>query len=272
MLNNELRRAFKSKGMLLTLLIGMVICIGYIVSIYKMQAQMNERIENVGEIYIQMTMATPFDYWVLGHATKYKIYLYYFMPVLAVLPYAGSFCQERKSGYCKNVLVRTGRFKYMVAKYISSFLAGGTAVTLPILINLMWTFTYKAYQKPMPGGNTNLTFGSGELLGKLYFQNPFLYCGLYLIAIFIFCGGMAAVTLLVSTVCGNIFTVMLIPFLINIFTTITVSYKKASYLYSSFLDPSIGGYKYVYGIVVCIAIVAVTFVGSTILQRKRDVL
>ena len=126
MLKNELHRAFFNKGMLLSLIIGHGISLAYVISIYMSRFKRMEQLNKFNiEIYNQLSQSTPFDGWILGHPTKYIIVFMYLLPILVALPYADSYCKERKSGYEKNILVRSSRKKYRVAKCIAVFLSGG---------------------------------------------------------------------------------------------------------------------------------------------------
>lgn len=50
------------------------------------------------------------------------------MPVITALPCAALFLSEYKSRYMRNVLVRTGKRRYIISKIISAFLMGAAAV------------------------------------------------------------------------------------------------------------------------------------------------
>lgn len=52
------------------------------------------------------------------------------MPVITVLPCAALFLSEYKSRYMRNVLVRTGKRRYIISKILCAFLMGAAAVLM----------------------------------------------------------------------------------------------------------------------------------------------
>lgn len=56
-----------------------------------------------------------------------------FLPVLAVLPFGGSFVDDVKSKFARFFLIRTGYGTYAVSRVIVGFLAGGLAVLIGAL-------------------------------------------------------------------------------------------------------------------------------------------
>ena len=55
-------------------------------------------------------------------------YITIFIPVLSSLPFVTGFCAERLGGNMRFVIIRSGKYKYCVSKFISAVLSGGTAV------------------------------------------------------------------------------------------------------------------------------------------------
>lgn len=57
-------------------------------------------------------------------------YLTIFLPVLSALPFAAFFSAERTSGYIRFNIIRIGKFKYYISKFISALVSGGLAIML----------------------------------------------------------------------------------------------------------------------------------------------
>ena len=267
MFKNELKRAFTSNGMKVSLLVGGTLCILYIISMYKNYYRVLDLIESVGG-YRRQSLATPFDAWMLGHVTPYKIYYYNILPLLAVIPFAGTFCREFSSGYIKNVLIRTDRRKYLFNKYFAACIAGGFSTTLPVIVNLLWTFTYHSFQMPSPAGVSNLV-GTGTILCDLYYSNPFVYCILFIMLIYLFSAIMTGASMIVSFFTKNIFSVYLIPFISIVLLEIVLQQKMAELIPRVFMDP--GNNRYF----ICVSVLCIiAFIINSIIVinglRKRD--
>lgn len=276
MLKNELKRAFTSKGMLLSLVLGQGINIYYIISILSQRKTANDTMAMVEEkigrsLYHGLPENAPFDVWLLGHVCQAYVLFMYFLPVLAALPYAATYAAEKKSGYMKNVLCRADRKKYRACKCTASFIAGGAATVSVMLLNLMWCFTYMKFRMPTPASSAPLVWGK-TMLGVMYYSHPFIYSFIYLLAVFVFSGAMSLASIIISEITTNIFTVLLTPFLvIMIFNTILTE-ESGSYLPIQFLRASNSGYKLymapiVSGILIIVTIFLFVFAG-----RRKDAL
>lgn len=256
MLKNELKRALTSKGMMLSLLVGMGICAAYGIELTLAASRRYSNISSLG-LYEPLTTLVPFDAWFACEITKYYFYFYYMLPIFATLPFAVSYAKEKTSGYTKNILCRTSAGKYALSKYTAVFVAGGTAVTVPLVLNLLWVFTIVPYQKPMPGGNQHVATGI-TALGEFYYFHPFIYCFLYLVLTFVLSGGIASLALVISLYTQNFFTVLLMPFIVNMLLESVVTMDYSSYLPLKFISPMLSGSKFVYGCIVCLVIIVVS--------------
>ena len=53
-----------------------------------------------------------------------------FMPIIAALPFVTAFCNERNTGSIRLNIVRTGKLRYYIGKFVSSLVSAGLAVML----------------------------------------------------------------------------------------------------------------------------------------------
>ena len=53
-----------------------------------------------------------------------------FMPIIAALPFVTAFCNERNTGSIRLNIVRTGKLRYYIGKFVSAVISAGLAVTL----------------------------------------------------------------------------------------------------------------------------------------------
>ena len=92
----ELKRAFESIGIKISILIGSVIAILDLITFYLQYGAPG------GKILIQAWMGTDFQF-------AYNGLFYIVFPIIACLPFAGSYYQDVSSGYDKNICVRISR-------------------------------------------------------------------------------------------------------------------------------------------------------------------
>lgn len=247
MIGNEIKRAICSKGMLLAMIVGNTLWIAYGITmrIYSYNAEKSfEELKEKGiDVYITMSQNSPFDIWMFGHMNKYFLVFMYLFPILAALPFAASYCSEKKSGYEKNVVTRTSRKNYLRSKYWATFISGGISVAVPFFLSFMWIFTMMKYRDPISASQAPMVSGT-SFMCILYFTHPFIYCFVFLVAIFVFGGFLATTSLSISQLTGNFFTVILTPFMVTMFLeSIFMGNTLMRYLPINFLAPMNGGNK-----------------------------
>ncbi len=57
-------------------------------------------------------------------------YIGMFIPIIVAFPFMVSFCAERNNGLMRFTITRSGRIRYYLSKFLTSFLSGGLAVML----------------------------------------------------------------------------------------------------------------------------------------------
>lgn len=276
MLKNELKRAFTNKGMLLAILLGQGINLYYIYSLLVQFREKEKNIAQIGEkvgieLYMQISRNTPFDIWIIGHMCQALVLFMYFLPIIATLPYAASYASEKKNGYVKNVIYREGRGRYKINKMIASFISGGTAVVSVLIVNLMWCFTCMPMKMPVACSNAPLA-DARTMLGVMYYDHPFLYCGLYIVMAFIFAGTISLVSILISELTTNIFTVTLFPFLVLMVLNTLLIEDKGYYLPMQFLRASNSGYKLYLVPLIAVIIIPISVLLFVVCGKKNDIL
>lgn len=133
----------------------------------------------------------------------------YLLPIFATLPFACSFCKERKNKVVSFIASREGRIKYSVTKYLVNTLVGGLVVAL----GTTFLFVFLLANFPMTDSNYEATQMSDAFHVWLAINHPLKYC---LIEIaFAFCRGAiwASVSMFVSIYITDSFVVTLFPFL-----------------------------------------------------------
>lgn len=192
-MKTELKKAVRTKYFLAAVSIGTAITILSLV--YNVGRLETRKIyEGINPCYEGFTL---FNSWIGGEPFSLGSSLYFFVfPLLIAIPYGWSFCGERTSGYMRQVIVRTGMKRYLTAKYIATFLSGGLAMILPLVINLLITAMFFPANKPIPSYDTMYGVFGVSMFSELYYTHPFGYVGLYLLVDFIFCGALTCLTMI----------------------------------------------------------------------------
>lgn len=123
----------------------------------------------------------------------------------------GLILMKKKIGYIKNVIVRVDKKIYMKAKYLATFIAGGLAMIIPMLFNMILSCLYSNLAVP------DILYGYVCMFHRsfgsdLFYTHPFVFCVLYLGIDFIFCGLVACSCMALSFFCNKRFIVLLFPF------------------------------------------------------------
>ncbi len=234
LLKIELRRAFFNNTWFLSaVLLGLIITGSQLLqTVVPVACNLDKYMNRPGYL---------FSRWIGGALMGVQPFLYYLLlPVIAVLPYAGSFFEDKKDGYLKNILIRAEKKNYLAAKYLAVFLSGGTAVVIPLLANFAVTALLLPAIRPQP--TTALyAIGAASLWCDLFYTHPFVYVFLYLMIDFIFGGFIAAVALAVSYSAEHWFTVLFFPFLFYLFLFMLFSFLGLdSFSPVNFLQASFG--------------------------------
>ena len=216
LLKIELNRAFINRLFAAALIIGGVLAVWQVIDrVIPILAGQDSYLE-----YPDKAMLAPgsvWDIWMGVDIFSLQSYLYFLLlPLLAVLPFADSYFSDCKTGYVKSVYTRAKKSSYIFAKLAAVFLSGGTAVVLPLLLNLGLTMMLLPSLMPVVSG-TGTAIYDRAMWAERFYASPGLYTALYLLLIFVFSGFLAALALAVSFLVENRFVVLLGPFVLYLF-------------------------------------------------------
>lgn len=207
-LKMEFQRSWKSKGFWIAISIGIGIAIMQFVNIV---------LPLRNHILAGDYPFSAFEKWLCGSDDSVFPALYYFVvPILIALPNAGSCKLDFMTGYVRNVLIRTSRKDYFVAKYIVTFLMGGFIAIFPMVFNFLLTASVLPALLPQASIGYYPIF-SYHMLSDVYYTYPYLYLLVYLVINFVFFGFLATLSLLASYICDKLFTTILAPFITYLF-------------------------------------------------------
>lgn len=204
----ELRRAFCSRLLLISLLIGLVICVADLITYASVWET------EIGETSLILA-------WIGTNGRfAYNNMFYVLLPILACLPYGGSYYTDMNSGYEKNICIKTSRSIYMLAKCLAVFASAFVAVSLPLFINLfLCAGLYPNYYPE------KLTFLSAGILDRglfpvLFNRYPHIYCLVFIFIGGVFGGLLGLLSLCVSKLVESHFTAVVSPFVLYVVTGI----------------------------------------------------
>ena len=240
----ELKKAFKNKFFWISVVLGCLITLlsfEHMVNMYYegMSAISGNSTDIIYDPHIGIN--TVFNCWIGGEPFSLGSSIYFFVfPLLIALPYGWSYSEERKCGYRRMMITKTGKKKYYCAKYVAVFLSGGVAMVLPLIFNFWMTLL--VVPAILPDVTMNMFYGvfGGSFLAELYYTVPFLYVAIYLFIDFVYCGFLVCICMAVSGIVLQKWGVVLIPFLLLLFVHVitdyiysdpSVAYKELSPLY-----------------------------------------
>ena len=240
----ELKKAFKNKFFWISVVLGCLITLlsfEHMVNMYYegMSAISGNSTDIIYDPHIGIN--TVFNCWIGGEPFSLGSSIYFFVfPLLIALPYGWSYSEERKCGYRRMMITKTGKKKYYCAKYVAVFLSGGVAMVLPLIFNFWMTLL--VVPAILPDVTMNMFYGvfGGSFLAELYYTVPFLYVAIYLFIDFVYCGFLVCICMAVSGIVRQRWGVVLIPFLLLLFVHVitdyiysdpSVAYKELSPLY-----------------------------------------
>lgn len=205
MLKIELERAFKSAGLKVSLLIGIVISALHFFQKVVPVALNPLRFYKTGTLN---TVANVNNTWMaMGEGWHYTLYVR-LIPLLVVIPYAITYYTDNKKGIVKNYYSRTKKINYILAKYIAVFLTGGTAAVVPLMLNL---FATSAVIPSFNAITDAIPCNANGMWSYILFTHPYIYYLLYFILQFICAGLLATMSLVISMYVNNAFIVLLFP-------------------------------------------------------------
>lgn len=210
----ELYKAFHNPYCIISLVCGGGLSIWAALETMKEVFPVMELIWTLPDQYRSFKGLSVFYEWMgvvsLGSASSVFFVIW---PVLAALPHGWSLWKERKTSMDYQMIIRYGRRKYYLAKYLAVFMSGGVAVTLPLLLNLILEMAFlPAFLPEITAGVSPIR--NGILFSKIYYQHPFIFCLLWCSVAFVLGGETASIGMLVSKRSKLQIGVILMPFVI----------------------------------------------------------
>lgn len=227
-LKNEIDRILNSWGYITALLIGMVIVITQFILVIIPQA--NGILHGFSGNVNTYPFSAYLDWFLFDDRHPYMFLFLMILPILSTLPHGGSYHYDLKTGYIKMIYTRVSRKKYLIVKYITTFVAGGMVVIIPLFISLL--LTKAALPSLVPVMNGLFKLSGNRVMADLYYSNTSLYIGIYFLLYFLYAGSFATISLTVSSLFNYSFFVMLTPFGVYYSLNLISTYIKSKTIYS----------------------------------------
>lgn len=209
----ECKRAFCNKWFILSLLLGCAFTVSQGFVLWQ-EYKMVQGYSQYEKMQYELPVSLFSRYIGLEGFSVQSSLFFLLIPILAVIPYAHSFLEDSKSGYLKSILLRTKKFNYMFSKCSAAFLAAGTAVVIPLLINLLLTAMMFPAIPQSAGEGYGFTVNTWDLWHNLFYYHPFMYVLVFLLIDFVYAGLFALLSVVATFFIKKQFIILLFPFLL----------------------------------------------------------
>lgn len=212
----ELHKVFRNKILLFSIATGLVLCgMDVVENIYSIQ-QFHEILQwlittdlRAGHGHSGYSL---FYSWMgVTNVTRGASFYCIVWPVLAAMAYGWSYNSDRRSGVYDQIVVRSNAKTYYVAKYISVFVSGGLAVSVPLLANLLANALVCPYAIPKA-----TIVHNGYFLSELFYTCPWAYGLIWCGMVFLIGGATACICFVAGTKLRHGVMLVLVPYVLYI--------------------------------------------------------
>lgn len=161
-------------------------------------------------------------------------------PVLAAIPFAWSYSEDRRGGMYNQLVIRGNIGQYALAKYAAAFVSGGLTVMFIVLTDLLVTALICPYY--VFDGMDALSFiGNKSFLSELFYTVPWIHALIWCVVTFFLGGAVAGLTFLAGARLKLRVLVILVPYaILSVWNVVYYSVLKeyfGEYLPSLELSP-----------------------------------
>jgi hypothetical protein len=214
MLKFELTRMLTGKGIIISLAIGIILCVWLFITVSAETANTMTALEQYGLKGMPFYPRTVYNSYIgLDYVYLPTTILYAIFPILVSLPLAATFYSDKKSGYIKNLLIKSERSKYFLAKFVSVFFSGMFVTGVILAFSFVLTAMKFPLLPPELITNTFTPNSPEQMWTSLYVNHPFIYSVLYSLIDMVFMGLFATIPLCLAVWINNSVSVVVIPFI-----------------------------------------------------------
>lgn len=272
----ECHRALSGRAMRLCLFIGLLLVLGQGLCFYHHSIAEQKFLESDSEYAKETFPNVLYESYLGGEGFTFfwELYLSLF-PILAVIPFAGSFYQDIEGGYIKNLCSRVPKCRVLFAKYIAVFISGAISVVFPLVISM--AVAALCYPAQSPNAlSMRSAISDIYVLSQYYFTRPMVYHVIYFVVLMLFGGVLASLSLLATYYLNNALLVLFVPYLFYTAQDLLCqrlrvagwSIKKIINLQDSPLYPSLKTWQSMS--ISFLALFVITFFGFLLIGWRRD--
>ncbi len=167
--------------------------------------------------YVSPVPDSCFKWWIsLDFLQPTSSLLFHLLPLLSVIPYAWSYQTELQCGYLGQVLSRTRRRDYLVAKGIAAFSSGAMVAAAPLLINFLLLAAFIPAYIPDITEVLYLGVYPDDIWSWFFYNAPVAYVLLFSALASLICGLWALFVLSLSYLIENRVALLLSPYLASL--------------------------------------------------------
>lgn len=210
-LKNELWELFHNKLLLSALLAGIgIVCIDMLQNYFLYLRYLNTYSDL--SIRVGYNSINLFNRWIAVNLDTVG-YAWFFLlfPILAALPFGWSYCRDLNSGYLKQIMARTTKNNYFLAKIVAIFLSGALVIGLPLLLDLLGSAMFLPATLPDVTG-MQTPIWSGHFFSTLFYSHPWCYSFLAILTDMFWGGTIAVLALAVSCIKSYSLISIIFPF------------------------------------------------------------
>lgn len=277
LIKHEFHKLFKNKSLYFSMIIGVAFTVWLLCIQLSETKEMLAEIEKYGTIklglYYPDSLYNHFiglDYW-----HKQPRILYMLLPLLASIPYAASYCAEKKSGYLKVMLTRVERRTYFASKFITVFFSGFIVIFLILSISLVITMMFYPMLPPEPITAQFSNAIGNSMFKKLFIDHPMIYTLLYILIDSVFFGLLSLLSLVIGTITNRPFVATVSGTIVyNVFCYTISALKMYTHNPAIYLIPyqPFAGIKFSIILLHCAIILLLCLILFLFKEAKKDVL
>lgn len=186
-------------------------------------------------------------------------------PIIACIPFATSYIEERESNFLKYIYIKITPLKYAIIKVIINSFLGGVVLLFGLGSFLILCIVLK-------GVDSTGMITLNNSISNIYSGSPLAYILIELLQTFVFGAVFATICLAISTFTNNKYLAVVFTFflymVIGVITSNNFPYLNIQILYDLSLYPEIGVfYRYIYAL--CIFIVSIITIGIRICMEDK---
>lgn len=269
----ELKRAFNNRWFLIASILA-VSCVVYNkYLVYDRIMDSKRLMEEWGytNVYDEFIKFNFYSYWLIFTLEMGTLYLMYFLGLIVSLPYGASYYRDKKSGMIKNICTRTNKRTYLISKYFAVFVSGGVCAMLPVIVDFLMAKLWVPVDFPYPETISVTALTEWHVF---IIDNPYISAIIYFFIWFLFGGAVATISLFVSSISNNFFTIQLTPFMLVLLMFYIPNLQKEElfkwvpmYFLTCMQSVDSG-----YGVILSLVVMAITFLGFYNIEMRKDVL